>query len=1015
MKKTRMTKEKITRFLAVMLLFAGWSVMGGCSDDDDPISDAGKGGGYFLIAEQNLNFNLEKDGEIIFIPVETSIPESLWNVGVPTDSWCKFSKSYDNEPGLMLAVEESEEEKVRTATMKVSAGSSEYTITVNQLGYGPAILVNDISVPASGGEYPLDITANIEYTVGLPFTDYDQPDYEKDESTWIHRTDSPATRSFAQEQIMFQVDPNMMPFKRSARISIKAKEPVYYNASVDVRITQETANVTIERLPETKVNVISAQESECHAGNSAANLIDGDSETVFHSRWGVGYEGDQVTTTEFPVTWTFNFSGEDDVDYFRLYSNNSGNGRIGRFDIYYKVKGSEAEQKLGDADKEGYFDFKKSGGVQTCRFGTTLEKVTEIKIKIYNGSGDNSSGRKDKFNPEEPEGFVSAKEIEFYSDQSENQNEIILKVFKDLSCSELREGITKNDIMELFAVSPFLAQTIAAPMMSGSYSTDFERQFRIADYKPYSDIDLNTKLLTKKYSQLDNPTGIEVKAGSTIVVCVDKIPAGQDVSLAIYGDSGSNANYGGMSGGENSDAANQIIQLEAGYNAVDITADGMCYILNTAKNLSEASETIKVHIPATCGTVQGYFDIERHTDADYAEMLGKTTYKYFVAKGRKIIFNFHVSSLKSIAPNGILSGLEAWDNIVSWQHELMGIDKLTWFNNHIMAVSTTESSAYMDASNRRVNFQTESALPKIISKEQLLATEDNTWGPAHELGHVNQGAINWLSCSESSNNLFSNYAIYKMGKYGSRGQSIEYLAQCYAKKQSWPLLGSSTHQNEDTEVHMRMNWQLWNYYHRCEYDKEFFPKLFGLLREDPLPDEFSSKRDPGTAQLKFAEKACDAAKQDLTEFFEVWGFYREIDQKYSQYGEAQYTVTKEMIEASKKRIADKGYPKAAPIQYIEDRKTKDGKNYGDLGYYEVFKNKTTISGTPSYTQTERSISLKGCEGAAAVELRRGGETGEIVYFSNLNSFQIPQEVDLDGVKFYAVQYDGKRIELKKTN
>ena len=194
-----------------------------------------------------------------------------------------------------------------------------------------------------------------------------------------------------------------------------------------------------------------------------------------------------------------------------------------------------------------------------------------------------------------------------------------------------------------------------------------------------------------------------------------------------------------------------------------------------------------------------------------------------------------------------------------------------------MAVSSTNPNAYMDASNRRVNFSASTALYKIITLEQLLAVEDNSWGPAHEVGHINQGAINWKSASESSNNLFSNYVIYKMGKYGSRGDKLSELALSWAEKETWALLGDATHQGEDTELHMRMNWQLWIYYHLCGFDTEFWPKLFQLLRDDPLPSEFSSKDDPGASQLKFYVKACDAAKQDLTEFFEMWGFFRPLD------------------------------------------------------------------------------------------------------------------------------------------
>ena len=75
-------------------------------------------------------------------------------------------------------------------------------------------------------------------------------------------------------------------------------------------------------------------------------------------------------------------------------------------------------------------------------------------------------------------------------------------------------------------------------------------------------------------------------------------------------------------------------------------------------------------------------------------------------------------------------------------------------------------------------------------------------------------------------------------------------------------MGSATHQYEDTELHMRMNWQLWNYYHRCGHKPDFWPTLFRLLREDRIVES-----DPGAGQLKFAMKASQAAGEDLTELF----------------------------------------------------------------------------------------------------------------------------------------------------
>ena len=995
------TWNKLTSLLCLAALMAV-----GCSKTEQDV-ECLPGGGDFFIERGDLNFNFERGQEVVFIPVRTDIPEEDWKIEHPADSWCRISRTYENQKGLQLAVEESEESEIRSTTIKVGGGTSQYLITVRQLGYGPAILVNDLSVPAEGGAVSLEITANIDYRIGMPMLD------EVDEADWIERTATPETRAFAQKDYEFYAQANMLPFSRKAKISVTAVDPMYFNASTECQIIQGTKTVSIQPLPEGQpVKPVSAYSRQFHAGAGAENLIDGDTGTTYHSPWGVGYDN---PTTEFPVEIEFTFSGDNRIDYFRLYSG-TGNGRIGRFDILYQLSGESGYTVMGGASGTGddpLFDFGKKGGIQTCRFPYGLVNVEKLMIRVYNGAGDNGSGRTDRYNPSQAEGFVSAQEIEFYPDVSSASSDIILKVFTDLSCSELNAGVTRSDITELFGLAPYLAQYVAVPMMEGNYSNDFDRPFRIDTYKPYSNIDINNKLLTKKYSRMDNPTGIEVRRGDKIIVCVDKIPAGQSISLAIYGDAGDHANYGGMSGSDSSDSVDQEVQLTAGYNAIDVTASGMCYVMNTANPLSSASQSIKVHIVAGCGTVQGYFDIERHTDEDYMEMLSRTTYKYFIAKGRNMIFNFHTSKLREIASTSISSGLSAWDDIEGWQKELMGIDKLEYFNNHIMAVSSS-GDAYMDASNRRVNFGIDNALPKIISREKLLELEDNTWGPAHELGHVNQGAINWKSTTESSNNLFSNYAIYKMGKYKSRGQTITYLAECYALGETWVTLGSSTHMSEDTEVHMRLNWQLWNYFHRCGVQPDFFPTLFQMLREDPLPSEFAGyfgmTENPGASQLKYAEKVCEAANLDLTDFFEAWGFYRPVDITYEQYGSARYRVTDEMIAESKARIAAKGYPAGPAIQFIEDRQTEDGKAYSNMGYYTTFQNKTKITKTPRYSVSGRTYSLTDCDQAVGIEVRRtvSSGLGERLYFSNMSSFTLPTSVQQNNISLYAVQYDGER-------
>ena len=39
-------------------------------------------------------------------------------------------------------------------------------------------------------------------------------------------------------------------------------------------------------------------------------------------------------------------------------------------------------------------------------------------------------------------------------------------------------------------------------------------------------------------------------------------------------------------------------------------------------------------------------------------------------------------------------------------------------------------------------------LDNILLRDNVMADKDNAWGPAHEIGHIHQKAINWPGCTE---------------------------------------------------------------------------------------------------------------------------------------------------------------------------------------------------------------------------------------------------------------------------
>jgi hypothetical protein len=103
------------------------------------------------------------------------------------------------------------------------------------------------------------------------------------------------------------------------------------------------------------------------------------------------------------------------------------------------------------------------------------------------------------------------------------------------------------------------------------------------------------------------------------------------------------------------------------------------------------------------------------------------------------------------------------------------------------------------------------------------------------------------------------------------------------------------------------------------------------------------------------------------------------------------------------------------ITDIEDRKAGDtglDTKPSDTGYYTQFEGEVkAVSPNISYTVSGRKYTVENGENAVAFELRKNSAEGELVYFFNMFSYDIPAGVELGNAKLYAVQADGKRIEI----
>lgn len=766
------------------------------------------------------------------------------------------------------------------------------------------------------------------------------------------------------------VSENTTGQKRTAYIKITSIASTY-----TITITQYAENdVIVEE--DFKVTPYGGKSSEHQDNQDIDKTYDGKTGSdnqPYHSPWG--------KSANFPVTLEYYFNGKQEIDYL-IYYTRSGNGNFGKVKIYTST---DPERKK--YEQQGEYDFKEQNAPSKVSFPQGV-KATAIKFEVYSGLNN----------------FVSCDEMEFYKINTDKKlDKQLLTVFTDITCSELKPGITEEQFQEL----PDYFVRVAEALLNNNYE---QKEFRIRDYKPYSNIaEWAEKLMTKKYSDLDNPTGISVEAGDEIIVLVGDTH-GQDISLQCIWETGTEYKQTASSG--------DVYMLNPGVNKLTMKGQGQLFVMY---NTDPDSEPIRVHIPLGSGKATGFFDLEEHkTDEKYHELLSKATHKYFCVRGERIMFYFHRDKLKEYVPDHILSAIHLWDSIIGWQQELMGIDDVrpSKFNNHMFAISPEGS--YMWASDYQIGF-VNTYLNNILLRDNVMAKEDNAWGPSHEIGHVHQKAINWAGCTESSNNLFSNYTIYKLGKYKSRGKGLGDVATArYVNHEPWFKFGftGKTEQSESTEIHMRMYWQLWIYYHRCGYKTDFWQTLFKKMREVHMTEE----ENPGKKQLEFAKMASEAAGEDLTDFFDMWGFFTPVKEQVSQYGTYQYTVTETMIKEAKEAMSKFKKP-AHAFQYIEDRKKGDFqpddyryKEVGDVGYFDQFTGEVKkVSEDISAEKSVRKITVRNGDNAVAFELRKKAENeelGELLYFSNFKEFEIPESISNQNPDLYAVQADGERILIE---
>ena len=663
---------------------------------------------------------------------------------------------------------------------------------------------------------------------------------------------------------------------------------------------------------------------------------------------------------------------------------------------------------------------------------------------------------------------------------------IVEGYFTDAACTELKaEHAAKTDAqMKETMAADGLPEEVQAIVLriknkwADEFNPAMSAKFRVQSYKCYTQSGAKSLPKATQLSDQNNPTGIWTNTLQLMYVFVDNdIPAG--TSLRIASSDGPEVSRVWWNNGS---------ELHKGMNTFYCSSENAYqWIMYTAPaaigSRIDRFPEIKIHIEG--GRVLGYADIagldEDAANAEYeatlknakaimADAQVSTKKVNFAVKGERGLMLYPVDAYDQIwsdkAWNGkvygykIYKSMKFYDNVLMWEWSAMGWQDRA-YNGEATAEKTRENLAagigdswypsYINnlaptmmlyAGKNPYSSDGYTCMPSVGAIESSYNAERadfDTWCVGHESGHNNQSTINLPSSMESSNNYFSNIITYLNGYRMSRGMTFMENMSYYESNTIFPL--------RDISITLRMYFNLYLYYHRAQNNMAFTQRLHQLLRADGMtfggngwydgPEGGANRGSASTSWLKFYEKACEAAQEDLTEYFRLWGFFIPVTDAYcGDYSSYYITCTQKDIDAAIARVKKKGYPENKQIMFIEDRlkpqlrydvwatgteikPTNDGRLgfdeaklkewYGDIGYVDEYMSGKASAADYSFSAVGRNVTMKGTGGVGFIVY---DDDNNIVYMSNRLKFTLPAAVAAKPYHIVTIQGDGVEVPAR---
>ena len=946
--------------LVALILTLGLSA---CEDYDTaferPISP-------FLKAEsKSLNFGEEASTRVMELRCNEEFSVELAD---GLGEWCNITKLDDGD--LELTVEPNEEKNVRRGRFFIKARSLTDTINVAQLGWGKAILVsqNVFNVEEAGNKVELEITTNVNYDMVIDAM-------EGEEGTaWIEKQTAKTRGAHdpVTDNYVLTVKANNGA-RRTGEVIISDSDLESEIETVTVSIVQRGLDNYVPGVPQIGEDVKIAVKGVTYDGtlrpeNSSdvmralENMIDGDLNTRWKSGW----------NQPVPKHLIFTFEEKRNLDYILYYAYTAVfNGAIKEVDVSCKrmVDGVETDWELL---VEG-LKFETLSAANRIDLPMAQIDVTQVMITLRKSG----SYTADKNND-----FFEVVEMEFY--QRNPLNFDYTTLFKDPACSELRDDITEQDILNC---DHSFFKNLAWYMKNDKYP----REFRIGHFKAFPRSETEAKRnKTAAYSRMDNPAGISVKEGEELAVMAD-LKGLKNITIRVQ-----NLDQPGVDGFYNP----QDYTVVDGLNNFIMKNSGLVYVMYNVDNYQTAPE-ITLHF--TSGRVNGYYDTQKHEKGRWKQLLADAVDTHFDVLGQYTHMTFPTASFLNYTKD-VDELVKLYDEMAYSQQEFLGLMKPgnEMFHNRSYFHVHYNQDSYLYASDYHTAY-VDYALKELANEAAL---PSSIWGLAHELGHVNQvrPGLKWHGMTEVTNNIMALYVQTVVFGQPSRLQSQQIADYSSRYSKAWTLcvpnkmahnLFDQPDSKADVFCKLVPFWQLQLYYGKIkgntpkeqEDHSGFYPDLYERVRTTDNPST------DGKCQLEFVYNCCDLAKADLTDFFTAWGFLTPINASIGDYSNKQFTITEEEIEDVKARIANLGYSKPrVALEYLTDDNT------------EIYKNQSAlIKGTA--VRDGKVFTMNGWQNAVAFVVADAQDKHIYVTEGSVKTFTMTSDWQ-NGYKFYAVSVTG---------